>query len=228
MSTIVVTGGTKGIGRAIIEKFWNEGWNIITCSRTEKALAELSSSFNNERIKTYVADLSKKDERNAFCNVLRNENINILVNNTGMYVPGTIHEEEEGVLNQMIETNLYSAYDVSRAIIPKLKEKQEGHIFTICSTASIMPYINGGSYCISKFALYGMNKVLREEMKDFNVKVTSILPGVVKTSSWDGVDLEDGQFMPPKDVAETIWSCYNMAAKTVIEEIIMRPQLGDL
>lgn len=228
MSTIVVTGGTKGIGRAIIEKFWKEGWNIITCSRTEKSLQELSSTFNNERIQTHATDLSKKDERNAFCNYLRNENIDILVNNTGMYIPGTIHEEEDGVLNQMIETNLYSAYDVSRAIIPQFKTKQKGHIFTICSTASVMPYINGGSYCISKFALYGMNKVLREEMKDHNVKVTSILPGVTKTSSWDGVDLEDGQFMPPNDVAETIWSCYNMANKTVIEEIIMRPQLGDL
>lgn len=228
MSTIVVTGGTKGIGRAIIEKFWNEGWNVITCSRTKDELDVLNKKMSHERIKTYVADLSKKDERNAFCNVLRNENIDILVNNTGMYIPGTIHEEEEGILNQMIETNLYSAYDISRAVVPQFKSNKRGHIFTICSTASIMPYVNGGSYCISKFALYGMNKVLREEMKEYDVKVTSILPGVTKTSSWDGVDLEEGQYMPPKDVAETIWSCYNMANKTVIEEIIMRPQLGDL
>ncbi len=228
MSTIVVTGGTKGIGRAIIEKFWNEGWNVITCSRTKDELDALNKKMSHERIKTYVADLSKKDERNAFCNVLRNKNIDILVNNTGMYIPGTIHEEEEGVLNQMIETNLYSAYDISRAVVPQFKSNKKGHVFTICSTASIMPYVNGGSYCISKFALYGMNKVLREELKEYDVKVTSILPGVTKTSSWDGVDLEEGQYMPPKDVAETIWSCYNMANKTVIEEIIMRPQLGDL
>lgn len=228
MPTIVVTGGTKGIGRAIIEKFWNEGWEIITCSRTKKTLEELSQALNNERIKTYVADLSKKEERNDFCSRLPNENIDILVNNTGMYIPGMIHEEEEGVLSQMIETNLYSAYEVSRAIIPQFKKKRQGHIFTICSTASIMPYVNGGSYCISKFALYGMNKVIREEMKAYNVKVTSILPGVTKTSSWEGVDLEEGKYMIPSDVAETIWSCNNMASKTVIEEIIMRPQLGDL
>ncbi len=228
MSKIVITGGTKGIGRAILAKFWQEGWEVITCARNEKDLSALSKNYQSERIETFPADLSKKEDRTAFCNILKEKKIDILINNTGTYIPGSIHEEDEGVLQTMIETNLYSAYDISRAVIPQLKSKKSGHIFTLCSTASIIPYINGGSYCISKFALLGMNKVLREEMKEHGVRVTSILPGVTKTASWDGVDLEEGQYMNPEDVAETIWSAYKLSKHSVIEEIIMRPQLGDL
>ena len=91
-----------------------------------------------------------------------------------------------------------------------------------------MPYINGGSYCITKYALMGMTKVLREEMKELNVKVTAILPGATKTASWDGVDIPDERFIDPVDVAESVYSVYTLSDRTVVEEILIRPQLGDL
>ena len=91
-----------------------------------------------------------------------------------------------------------------------------------------MPYANGGSYCISKFALLGMSKVLREEMKEQNVRVTSILPGATLTASWEGVDLPEERFMKPGDIAESVWSAYQLSDRTVIEELVMRPQLGDI
>lgn len=73
-----------------------------------------------------------------------------------------------------------------------------------------------------------MNKVLREELKPFQVRVTSILPGATLTASWDGVDLPAERFIDPKDVAEVVWTAHAMPATTVLEEILMRPQLGDL
>src|SRR6478736_764760 len=99
----------------------------------------------------------------------------------------------------MITTNLYSAYHLSRALIGSMIERKRGYIFNICSTASITPYINGGSYCVSKYALYGMTKVLREELKEFNIKVTAVLPGATKTDSWEGVELPDDRFIKPED-----------------------------
>jgi short-subunit dehydrogenase len=231
---LIVTGGTKGIGRALVEKFASVGFDIITCARNAKELkklkGEIVSSYKNVQILTYQADLSKKEETAAFASFINDQKraIEILINNTGVYLPGQIHKEKEGALEQMIETNLYSAYRLSRALVKSMIKKKHGYIFNICSTASIMPYINGGSYCISKFALYGMTKVLREEMKEFNIKVTAVLPGATKTSSWDGVELPNERFIKPEDIAESIYSVYSLSKNTVVEEILIRPQLGDI
>lgn len=221
--TIVVTGGTKGIGRAIVDKFAKEGFIVLTCARTEE---------NNfpENVHFFKADLSKKVEVLAFANFIQStvNQVNILVNNTGFFLPGQIHNEEEGTLETMIETNLYSAYHLTRALIGEMIERKEGYIFNICSTASITAYTNGGSYCISKFAMLGMSKVLREELKPHHVRVTSILPGATLTNSWAGVELPAERFIAPEDIAQVVWTAYNLPDSTVLEEILLRPMLGDL
>ncbi len=162
-----------------------------------------------------------------FVNEVTN-NVEVLVNNAGLFIPGSIHEEEEGALRKMIDTNLYSAYHLTRILLPNMMAQRKGHIFNMCSTASFVPYVNGGSYCISKFALLGMSKVLREEMKEYGIRVTSIMPGATFTASWEGTDVPEDRFMHPDDVAAAVWNAYEMSDRTVLEEIIMRPQLGDL
>jgi short-subunit dehydrogenase len=109
-----------------------------------------------------------------------------------------------------------------------MMEKKQGHIFNLCSIASIQAYANGGSYAISKFALLGFSKCLREELKEYGVRVTAVLPGATRTASWDGVDLPDERFMKSEDVAETIYAAYTLSGRSVVEEILIRPQLGDL
>ncbi len=232
--TAVITGGTKGIGRAILERFAQENFNIITCARKKTELIDLQQHFAknypNVLISVFQADLSKKEEVSnfiAFINSIH-KNIDVLVNNVGVFEAGQTHNEADGILEKMIETNLYSAYYLTRGLVENMIANQKGHIFNMCSTASIMAYTNGGSYCISKFALYGFTKLLREELKTKGVKVTAILPGATITPSWDGVDLPADRLMPPQDVAEAIWTTYNLSDRTVIEEILLRPQLGDL
>ncbi|SKC17264.1 SDR family oxidoreductase [Dyadobacter psychrophilus] len=230
----VVTGGTKGIGKACIERFLGEGFDVITCARNandlEELEKELTNRFANARLYYQAADLSLKEDLSAFIDFIISKNriTEVLINNTGVFIPGQIHNETEGTLEKTIETNLYSAYHLTRAIVPGMMEERKGHIFTMCSTASIMAYPNGGSYCISKFALYGMTKVLREEMKPHNVKVTAVLPGATFTDSWKGADLPEDRFMDSKDIADTIWAAYTLSPRAVMEEILIRPQLGDL
>ncbi|HHM20936.1 MAG TPA: SDR family NAD(P)-dependent oxidoreductase, partial [Bacteroidetes bacterium] len=103
-----------------------------------------------------------------------------------------------------------------------------GHIFNMCSIASLIAYPNGGSYTISKFALLGFSKVLREEMKDKGIKVTSILPGATWSASWAGVDLPKSRLMQPRDIARAVWCAWQMEPSAVVEDIVIRPQLGDL
>ena len=231
---VVITGGTKGIGKALIERFLAGGFDVITCARNENDLStlqnEMKEQFPGSSVFFQKADLSLRNELNGFVDFIKSHkrSVDVLINNTGVFIPGQIHNEAEGTLEKTIETNLYSAYHLTRGVIEEMIQAKKGHIFTICSTASITAYPNGGSYCISKFALYGMTKVLREEMKPHGVKVTAVLPGATLTDSWKGTELPTERFIDPKDVSGAIWSAYSLSSRAVLEEILIRPQLGDL
>jgi short-subunit dehydrogenase len=231
---IVVSGGTKGIGKAILNVFCSEGFDAVTCSRNKSDLAalkkELEEKWKGVTLHTFEADLSVKEELQEFAAFVKKNagTPDVLVNNTGVFIPGQVLEEEEGVLEQIIETNLYSAYRLTRRFAADMVARGKGHIFNMCSIASITAYPNGGSYSISKFAMLGMSKVLREELKEKGIKVTAILPGATLTASWEGVDIPPERFMKSEDVAEATWSAYQMSKRSVVEEIVIRPQAGDL
>jgi short-subunit dehydrogenase len=230
---IVVTGGTKGIGRAILNRFAQAGFDVATCARKQQELTDLKQQLESAHgVKAFVkqADMSVIDEVKDFVKYILalQRPVDVLVNNAGYFVPGSVISEPEGSLESMINSNLYSAYYTSRGLASKMMEQHEGHIFNICSIASIKAYPNGGSYAISKFAMLGLNKVLREELKEVGVRVTALLPGATRTASWDGVDLPDERFMKVEDVAETIFTAHALSKRSVVEEILIRPQLGDI
>ena len=231
---IVVTGGSKGIGRAVIEKFAAHDFDIATCARNEQELqqmkADIEKKFTGIQVFCKSADMADKQQVNLFTDfVLKlNRPVEILVNNAGYFIPGEITTEPEGTLESMINANLYSAYYTTRGIVTKMKQSRAGHIFNICSIASIKAYANGGSYAISKFAMLGFSKCLREELMNFNIRVTAVMPGATKTRSWEGVDLPEERFMKIEDIADTIFSAYSLSKRSVVEEIIIRPQLGDI
>lgn len=230
----VISGATKGIGFAIAQKFAQQNFDVVICGRNqadiEKAKTFFAENHKNVQFFAKIADLSNPNDTLKFIQFILslNRNVDVLVNNAGAYQPGKVHNEDEGVLEKMIETNLYSAYKLTRGLVQKMIEHKQGHIFTICSTASIIPYINGGSYCISKHALLGFSKVLREEMKEHNIRVTAILPGPTKTASWDGVDLPTERFIKSEDIAEAVFGAYSLSEFAVVEELLIRPQLGDI
>lgn len=220
---IVVTGGTKGIGRAIVDKFTANGFDAIVCARSVDGVA-------GPNMLPFAADLSTREGVNQLVNYVKSlgRPVDVLVNNTGTFQPGQIHNEAEGTFEQLMNTNVASAYHLTRGLVGEMMARRQGHIFMMCSTASITAYTNGGSYCISKFALLGMSRVLREELKPHGVKVTAILPGATLTTSWEGTDLPEDRFMKPDDVADSTWAAYTLSKSAVVEEILIRPQLGDI
>ena len=109
-----------------------------------------------------------------------------------------------------------------------MKERKTGDIFNICSVAGLKAYPNGGSYSISKFAMHGLSLGLREELKSHGIRVTAVHPGATYTASWEGVDLPEDRFIQASDVADLIWSVSQLSRSTVIEELVIRPQLGDI
>ena len=231
---IVVTGGTKGIGKAVNWHFAHQGFDIITCARNAEALAQeqaaLQKAFPEQQFEAHVADMQNTEAVKDFAALVENLNrpIDVLVNNAGVFLPGSVLDEPEGHLERMIETNLYSAYYMARAMGRLMRDQKRGHIFNVSSIAGIMAYANGGSYAISKHAMQGLGKVLRQELLEHNVRVTNVLPGATYTASWEGADVPEERLMPAEDVAAAIWGAYAMSQRTVVEELIMRPQLGDL
>jgi short-subunit dehydrogenase len=231
---VIITGASKGIGKAIAHSFGALNYSLYLCSRGEKALYKTVEELYNEfpfiQIKAIPADLSTKTGCDSFSQfVLASAtSIDILVNNAGWFVSGSVYNEPEGQLEEMINVNLYSAYHVTRALVGKMVEQRSGHVFNMCSIASIAAYDNGGSYSISKYAMYGFGKNLREEMKPFGVKVTNVFPGAVLTDSWAASSIDPKRIMETEDVAKLVVAASQLSPQACVEDIILRPQLGDL
>ncbi len=231
---IVITGASKGFGRAIAEMFAANGHHLYMCSRNEvalyKAMEELLTRYPGIKIKAKARDLSKKEDAQEFGDwVLKNAyTVDVLVNNAGSFVPGSVYNEPDNALETMLATNLTSAYHLTRRLLPAMMQRKSGHIFNMCSIASLQAYSNGGAYSISKFALLGFSKNLREEMKHYGIKVTAILPGAAYTDSWSDSGVDPKRIMEANDIAKMVYAASQLSAQACVEDIVLRPQLGDL
>jgi short-subunit dehydrogenase len=231
---VVITGASKGLGKAMADIFAANGHQLFLCSRNEavlnKTTEELLTKYPGVKIKSKNKDLSKKEDALAFAQWVLDNGINtdVLINNAGSFVPGSIHNEASGNLEHMMNTNLYSAYHITRTLLPGMMQRQKGHIFNICSIASLYAYKDGGAYSVSKFALHGFSKNLREELKTYNIKVTTVFPGAAYTDSWSGSGIDPHRIMEAADIAKMIYAASQLSPQACVEDIILRPQLGDL
>lgn len=229
---VIISGATKGLGLALVELFAAKGFNIAFCARSSEDVQALQRSLKSRYpeldIIAETADMSVKNDIIAFASTIKKhwDKVDVLINNAGVFVPCLLSEPNTGdAFEKMMDTNLYSAYYLTQEILPLMLPHKSGNVFNMCSIASFMPY---GAYAVSKHAMLGFSKVLREEMKDKGIRVTAIMPGATYTPSWEGSPLPEERFMKAEDVAEAIWGCYNLSPRTVVEEIILRPQLGDI
>ena len=230
---VVITGSGKGMGKATAEKFAADGNTLFICARNKKELSETAEELEKKydcKVHYFSTDLSNKISVQEFGQWVLQQapQVDILVNNAGQFIPGSIYNEEDGLLEKMIAINLYAAYHLTRVLLPAMMERKQGHIFNICSIAALKAYDNGGSYSISKFALMGFSKNLREELKPYNIKVTAVYPGAVYTSSWYGSGVAESRIMEADDIANVIFSSSKLSPQACIEDIVIRPLLGDL
>jgi len=219
----------------LVERFLRAGYAVATCARSAEGLVQLRAAVPPAalgQLHTQAADLGHWEGCQRFTSFVLGLGLPLaaLINNAGAFVPGRLQDEpaDGSRLREMLAANLLSAYDVTRALLPTFAAQRSGHIFTICSTASLMAYPNGGSYGIAKFALLGFTKTLREELKTQGVRVTAVLPGATLTRSWDGVGEAPERFIRCEDVAEAVFAAFSLSPQAVVEELVIRPQLGDL
>lgn len=228
----IVTGATKGIGRAIVELLAEKGFHLAICARTAADVAalqaDLQARYPQQQIIAQAVDMSQKEAVLGFAATIRQhwQQVDILVNNAGVFLQCTLADAaNEAAFETMMLTNVYSAYYLTREVLPLMLPQGKGHIFNLCSVASFMPY---GAYAVSKHALLGFSRALREELQEKGIRVTALMPGATRTPSWDGVNLPESRFMTAEDIAQALWGAYQLSDHTVVEEMILRPQLGDI
>jgi short-subunit dehydrogenase len=229
----VITGSNKGMGKAIAIEFASRNFDVVITGRNETDLQMVSNNISqNYQVESYtfLGDLSQREGCLNFTNYVKslNREITVLVNNAGKFEAGPMMSEGNDVFESQMATNVYSAYYVTKYLWDNLKKTPRSHVFNICSIASITAYAAGGSYSVSKHALLGFSKSLRLEGIPFQVNVTAVLPGATLTDSWSGVDLPETRFMRPEDVAKVLVNAWDINEYTVVEEVLLRPLLGDV
>lgn len=230
----IITGASRGLGKAMAGRFAAGGYHLALVARDGKRLDavrdELETRYPGIRIQCFPVDLSKEEEVLSLGKGLVNAGfeVDVLINNAGAFLPGSVHNEPKGLLEQLMAVNLYSAYHLTRELLPAMMARRSGHIFNICSVASFKAYPNGGAYSITKYALAGFSANLREELKPHHIKVTTVYPGAAYTDSWAGSGVDPERIMTAADVAEMVYTASRLSPQATVEEILLRPQLGDL
>ncbi len=233
MSVIVVTGASQGIGRAIAEAFAREPEaHIALVARNQEKLAAVAKACEALGASASIFPCDVTDEAavaGMAQGVLDTLGVpDVLINNAGVFQPGSLLETTLASFRQQIDVNLISAFSVTQQFLQSMLDRNSGAIFYMASVAALKAYPGGAAYCAAKHGLLGLARSVREETRDTGIRVTTLLPGATLTPSWDGVELPEERFMPAEDIAKAVRDVYHMSARTVVEEMVLRPQQGDI
>lgn len=233
MPTVVITGASQGIGQAVAEAFSTEpAAQIALIARNEENLRDVADRCTalGAEAAAFPCDVTDEKAVNRTADAIlgRWGAPDVLVNNAGSFAPGGLLAMTPAVFREQIDVNLTSAFLVSRAFLEPMIRAARGTIFFMGSVASIQAYPGSIAYCAAKHGLLGLARVIREETREQNIRVTTLLPGATYTASWQSSGLPEERFMPPEDIARTVLDVYRLDPRTVVEEILLRPQLGDV
>jgi NADP-dependent 3-hydroxy acid dehydrogenase YdfG len=233
MPTVVVTGASQGIGRAIAEAFAPAGdARIALAARSKDKLNRVAEACRAQGAETLVMPTDVTDAATVaeLAGAVTEAwgPPDVLVNNAGAFTYAPLDELSLDGFREQIDVNLTGTFAVTQAFLPAMRDRGSGHLFFMGSVASLQAYPGNAGYCAAKHGVRGLARVVRAETKDEGLRVTTIIPGATRTPTWDGVDLPDERFMPPEDIARAVVDAYHLSDRTVVEEILLRPQEGDV
>jgi len=222
--TLLVTGASSGIGRAIARKLLQQGHSVIGCSRDCSQFIKAHSHFHPLPI-----DFSQLAEIAPKIKLLEKSHpdLNGVIFSAGFGQFGSLEQFSYSQIEQLITVNLTSQIFLTRALLPGLKRKQHSHLIYIGSEAALNGSRKGTIYCASKFALRGFTQGLREECNNSTVRISLINPGMVKTPFFEKLSFKPGDnpgnAIDADDIAETITYILNSNPNIVIDEINLNP-----
>ena len=205
-------------------------------ARNEKNLATVARAAaklvtgRGAAVETFVCDVSDEASVAAMAAAVtkRFGGVDVLINNAGKFEAAPLSEMSAAQFDRLIGANLRSVFLVSKAFVPAMAARGRGDVFNMSSVAGLDAYPGGAGYCAAKFGVTGLSKVMRAELKPKGVRVCCVYPGATWSPSWAGSGVSEARMMPAADVARAFCDVFRLTRRTVVEEIVLRPQLGDL
>ncbi len=232
MAVIAITGASQGIGEAIARAVAPDGHVVCLVARNAEKLEAVADGCRalGAEASVFPCDVTDEDAvRRMAAQVADAHGVpDVVVNNAGSFIPGSLVDTTLDDFRAQLSVNMTSAFLVTRAFLPGMTLRGSGLLVYMGSVASVRGYPGGVAYCASKHGLLGLARAVREETREAGVRVTTLLPGATLTPSWDGADIPADRFMPPEDIAEAVRTLIALSPRTVVEEMLLRPQLGDL
>ncbi len=232
---VLITGASQGIGAQIAKTFATEmgtGVRLALVARNEKNLQRIAAvcARRGAEVETFKSDVSNETSVATMAVAVnkRFKAVDVLINNAGRFLPTEFLSMSVEDFDGLLNANLRSLFLVSRAIVPGMVKRGKGDVFNMSSIAGLNAYPGGAGYCAAKFGVTGLSKVMREELKDKGVRVTTVYPGATVSPSWDGSGADPKRMMPTADVARAFYDMYRLSRSTVVEDIVLRPIGGDL
>ncbi len=231
---VLITGASQGIGAAIAKTFAKEirGVRLALVARNAKNLKTVATACAKlgAEAEIFPCDVTDEPEVAAMAVAVtdRFRRVDVLINNAGVFAGAPLTDTTVAQFDRVVAASLRSTFLVAQAFVPGMVQRGRGDIFNMGSIAGLQAYPGGAAYCAAKFGVTGLTKVMREELKAKGVRVTLVCPGATWSPSWAGSGVPAERMMPAEAVARAFLDIYRLSRRTVVEEIILRPQLGDL
>ena len=223
----LVTGASRGIGRAIASRLGRMGASVAISARSRDEIERTAAAFRNDGIQTLpiAADVTRAEDVNKMieqtCSQLGE--IEILVNNAGIGVFGPFYERSETDWDAVLSTNLKAVFLASRVVAPRMVRLGRGHIINISSLASKSAFAGGAIYCASKWGVMGLTACMAEDLRAHGIRVSVICPGSVATEFSPHAGRDPATLLLPEDVAHTVAMLVTQGPHSFISEVDVRP-----
>jgi len=223
----LVTGGTRGIGKAIAQMLAALGANISICGRNEDHLRYAAKEIESHgaRVHAQKADVSSNSDVTALVQTTEKKlgPISILINNAGIGMFGPVYEKTEEDWDRVMNTNLKGVFLMTRAVAPGMIARKSGDIINISSLAGKNTFANGALYCASKWGLQGLTACMAEDLRGFGIRVSAICPGSVATEFSGRGPKDASKVLTAEDVAHAVAMVLTQGSQSFISEVDLRP-----
>ncbi len=233
LSTVLITGASRGIGRATAKAFANSGWDLLLISRSEDDLENLIKEIDNKKIKVFFKsiDLSKTKDISKGIFELMNHGLvpSVLINNAGVAWTGDLLAMPLERWEWIMQMNLTSIFQICSDVVPLMRNKG-GLVINVSSHASRNAFPQWGAYCVSKAALASFTKCLAEEERNNFIRACTLTLGSVNSSLWDsdtvGMQFDRYSMLSVDQVAHEILHLANQPTNQIIEDLTLMPSIG--